>query len=39
MRHILDIDGVDTSDDGLIEKLSLWEFQEALALVLHWHES
>jgi hypothetical protein len=38
MRHIVAIGGVDTSDVGLIEKASLWEFQEALALVLHWQD-
>jgi hypothetical protein len=36
MRHVVDIGGVDASDAGLIEKTSLLEFQEALALVLHW---
>jgi hypothetical protein len=29
---------VDTNDAGLIEKRSLHEFQESLALVLHWDE-
>jgi hypothetical protein len=38
IRLILD-GGIDAKRDGdswLIEKLSLYEFQEALALVLHW---
>jgi hypothetical protein len=42
MLHIVETGGVDLkdTDDGtvLIEKRSLYEFQEALALVLHWNE-
>jgi hypothetical protein len=30
--------GVDLNLDGLIEKESLHEFQEACALVLHWND-
>ena len=37
MREIIDEDGVDLNVEGLIEKQSLWEFQEMLALVLHWN--
>jgi hypothetical protein len=29
-------DAVDLDENGLIEKRSLWDFQEALALVLNW---
>jgi hypothetical protein len=30
--------GVDVDDAGLIEKQSLYEFQETLAEVLHWDD-
>ena len=36
MRSIIDEGGVDLNDAELIEKCSLWEFQEALVLVRHW---
>ena len=36
MRQIIDVDGVDLNEDGLIEKRSLHDFQESLALVLNW---
>jgi hypothetical protein len=36
MLEIIDEGGVDLNTDGLIEKRSLREFQEAAALVLHW---
>jgi hypothetical protein len=38
MLEITDEGGVDLNLDGLIEKRSLWEFQEACALVLHWND-
>jgi hypothetical protein len=38
MPEITDADGVDLNLEGLIEKRSLWEFQEALVLVRHWHD-
>ena len=37
MLEIMDVGGVDLNHDGLIEKQSLGEFQEACALVLHWN--
>ena len=37
MRYIVDTGGVDISDAGLVEKASLWEFQQALAEILHWY--
>ena len=38
MQEIIDAGGVDLDDAGLIEKESLWEFQEVCALVLHWND-
>ena len=38
MLEIIAEDGVDLDDEGLIEKQSLYEFQECLALVLHWDD-
>lgn len=38
MLEIIEVDGVDLNVEGLIEKRSLWEFQEALVLVRHWHD-
>ncbi|MBN1811278.1 MAG: hypothetical protein JXA14_05535 [Anaerolineae bacterium] len=38
MLEIIGEGGVDLNDDGLIEKESLYEFQECLALVLHWND-
>jgi hypothetical protein len=38
MMEIIAEGGVDLNDAGLIEKESLHEFQESLALVLHWDE-
>lgn len=38
MLEITDEGGVDLDLAGLIEKRSLWEFQEACALVLHWND-
>ena len=38
MLEIIDEGGVDLNLEGLIEKRSLYEFQECLALVLHWYE-
>jgi hypothetical protein len=38
MLEIIDEGGVDLDDRGLIEKESLKEFNETLALVLHWDE-
>jgi hypothetical protein len=36
VQWMIDDDAVDLDEDGLIEKRSLWDFQEALALVLNW---
>lgn len=36
LLEIITEDGVDLNDEGLIEKQSLHEFLECLALVLHW---
>jgi hypothetical protein len=36
MLFIVEDGGVDTNDAGLIEKQSLYEFQEALLLLRHW---
>ena len=38
MLEIIEVDGLDLNVEGLIEKCSLWEFQEALVLVRHWHD-
>jgi hypothetical protein len=38
MQEIIDVDGVDLDDAGLIHKQSLLEFQETLAEVLHWYD-
>jgi len=38
MLEIIDAGGVDLNLDGLIEKRSLLEFQEACALALHWND-
>ena len=36
VQWMIDDDAVDLDEDGLIEKRSLWNFQESLALVLNW---
>lgn len=36
MLRIIDVDGVGLDDAGRIEKQSLWDFQDALELVLNW---
>jgi hypothetical protein len=38
MLSIIAEGGVDMNNDGLIQKKSLWEFQEALVEVLHWDD-
>jgi len=38
MAEIVEQDGVDLNDTGLIEKQSLWEFQETLVEVLYWKD-
>ena len=38
MLEVLDEDGVDLNDEGLIARDSLREFQECLAMVLHWYD-
>ena len=38
MLEIINDGGVDLNLEGLIEKRSLHEFQECLALVLHWDD-
>jgi len=39
MLHIIDQGGVDLNTENLIEKQSLLEFQECLALVYHWNDA
>jgi hypothetical protein len=36
IRWMIDDDALDLDENGLIEKRSLWDFQESLALVLNW---
>ncbi len=36
MQRLVDDGCVDLDTRGLVDKRSLWEFLEALALVLHW---
>jgi hypothetical protein len=38
MLEIIDEGGVDLNTEGLIEKESLYDFQQCLALVLHWDD-
>jgi hypothetical protein len=38
MRVIIDEGGVDLNPEGLIEKRGLREFNECLAIVLHWDD-
>jgi hypothetical protein len=38
MLEIINEGGVDLNADGRIEKRSLYEFQECLALVQHWDD-
>jgi hypothetical protein len=38
MLEIIRVDGVDLNDAGLIEKHSLWEFQETLVELAHWDD-
>ena len=38
MLHIVDVGGVDTNDQGLIDRWTLYEFQETLVEVLHWYD-
>ena len=38
MREIIGEGGVDLNLEGLIEKRSLREFNECLAMVLHWDD-
>jgi hypothetical protein len=38
LQEIVDEGGVDLNNAGLIHKQSLYEFQEALAEVLHWYD-
>lgn len=38
LLEIIDEGSVDLNDEGLIERESFYEFQEALALVLHWDD-
>ncbi len=38
MNEIVEAGGVDLNGDELIERGSLLEFQEAVALVLHWDD-
>jgi hypothetical protein len=38
MQEIIEDGDVDLNENGLIEKQSLYDFQECLALALHWHD-
>jgi hypothetical protein len=38
MLEIIDEGGVDLNTEGLIEKASVREFNECMALVLHWDD-
>ena len=38
MLRIIEENGVDLSTAGMIEKQSLWEFNETLAELLHWDD-
>ena len=38
MQQIIEEGGVDLNSEGLIEKRSLYEFQEATALVMNWDD-
>jgi len=38
MKEIMEEGGVDLNDEGLIERESLYEFNECAALVLHWND-
>lgn len=38
VKEIANDGGVELDPDGLIEKASLWDFLDALTLVLHWHD-
>lgn len=38
MLQLIEGGGVDLDDDGLIEKRSLWEWQETSAELAHWDE-
>ena len=38
MLEIMDVGGVDLDDAERIHKDSLWDFQEACALVAHWND-
>ena len=38
MQWLMDDGAVDLDNDGCIEKRSLWEYIEALWLVLHWDD-
>ena len=38
MREIIEEAGIDLNDEGLIERESLYEFNECAALILHWND-
>jgi hypothetical protein len=38
MKEIMEEGGVDLNDEGLIERESLYEFNECAALILHWND-
>jgi hypothetical protein len=38
MLEIMSDGGVDVNTEGRIDKQSLYDFQQCLALVLHWHD-
>jgi hypothetical protein len=38
LLQVLDVDGVDLNDEGLIEKRSLWEWLETSVEIDHWDE-
>jgi hypothetical protein len=38
MKEIIEEAGVNLNDEGLIERESLYEFNECTALILHWND-
>ena len=38
MKEIIEEAGVDLNDEGLIERESLYDFNECAALILHWND-
>jgi hypothetical protein len=38
LLQVIDVDGVDLNNEGLIEKMSLWEWQETELEFAHWQD-